>query len=184
MKCTQKSIGDCFCFHHQRSTRCVTRLHTVLKPKYTLRAQCPGPCAKWLRNGGYDILVNEKTQQFSLKESLLGYQLTTHRRSMLSSRHPPDRTRTYVPQEVVQQKFNLREVQKTSAVQQAFNGPLTADTGKIHSGRIWLGWLLYPIRKLPLTESAGLHMKHKLRTVQILTTRKHFVQTSEGRPWP
>jgi len=56
-----------------------------------------------------DILVNEDTQQFGLKESLPGCQLTTRCRSTPYSRQPPDRTRTYIPREVVQEKFNTSE---------------------------------------------------------------------------
>lgn len=72
-------------------------------------------------------------------------------------RHPIHRTRTYAPQEVVEEKFqHLREAQKMTAVQQAFDGTLTADKGQIRGGRIWLGWLMYPICTLPLTWSADL----------------------------
>lgn len=62
-----------------------------------------------------------------------------------------------------------------AAVQQAFNGPLTADTGQVHSGTIWLEWLLYPIcLYCLLTRSAGLQQRYKLRTVHI-----HGVQISK-----
>jgi hypothetical protein len=71
-----------------------------------------------------DILVNEKTKHFSLKESPPGCHLTTHCRSTLYSRHPLDRTRNYVLQEAVQEKFNISEgVQKCLQYSEHSTGP-------------------------------------------------------------
>ena len=108
-----------------------------------------------------DILVNEDTQQFGLKESLPGCQLTTRCKSTPYSRQPTDRTRIYVPRKVVQEKFNTSERLKKClqySIQQALKRK-----GQIAGGRMWLGWLLYPICKLHLRGSAGLQLRTEIK---------------------